>query len=80
MLWSVREFAKHYGIGRNTFYKMLREDKILDYYNKPYRETMKYFEVEEVEISSWMWTDVTRINEDGVEFLCSWLKRKGYDV
>lgn len=43
-LMDVGEVAKKFGIGRNTFFKMLREAKILMADNEPYQDYMSYFE------------------------------------
>lgn len=44
-LLDVGAVAKLFGIGRNNFFKMLRDHKILMSDNEPYQDYVKYFEI-----------------------------------
>lgn len=68
----IGDVAKLLGYGRNTFFKMLREKKILNAYNTPYQPYAKYFKITEKPI--WKGDKyenelVIHVYSDGVDYL-----------
>jgi anti-repressor protein len=69
--------AKMFGVGRNRFFQMLRDDGILMQDNVPYQEYMQYFEVIEKPVrvgGEIVNKPVTLINPRGVSYLAKRFK------
>jgi phage antirepressor YoqD-like protein len=64
---SIGEYAKTVGYGRNTMFRRLRSENILDDYNIPYQEYMHHFEVRQIESNGQM-HPTTFIKASGMDF------------
>ena len=82
---SMAEVAKVTGaVGRNSLYKLLRDEKVLRKNNEPYQKYMdKYFETRLVSRntrSGKMMIPKTIVTSKGVDFIRNLLIQKGYDL
>lgn len=68
---SVGDVAKLFGVGRNKFFQVLRDAKILMSDNVPYQEYMRYFETKEMPVRTGARIEnkiITYVKPEGVDY------------